>query len=63
LCITALQKTMNAVSVFRCIDPRLIAPNPASADKIVAFPDVGARLWTDGHHPIGRPGYHRQTEI
>jgi hypothetical protein len=63
LCIAALQKMMNAVFAFRCIDPRAIASNPASAGKTFALPDVGAPLCSDERQPIEPPGDHRQTAI
>jgi len=63
LYITALQKTMNAVYVFRRIDPRLIASNLASAGTIVALPDGDAPLCSDERQPIEPGAYHRQTEI
>jgi hypothetical protein len=56
LCIAALQKMMNAVFAFRCIDPRAIASNLVSAGKIFALPDAGAPLCSDERQLIEPPG-------
>jgi hypothetical protein len=50
---------MNAVCAFRCIDPRLITSDAASADKTAAFPNVGTPLYSHER----QPDYHRQTAI
>ena len=60
---TALQKKLNAVSVFRCIDPRLIASNPAFAAKIVAFGMSTPRLVATNVAPHGLARHHQQAKI